>query len=158
MSKPRVYLETTVVSFLCARTSRDLVQAAHQEVTWEWWESRRQDFDLFVSPVVEREISAGDSVAAARRLEMIEGIPSLEVTDRAIDLAADILAKGALPPKAADDALHLAVGTVHRMDYLATWNCRHLANMELMARVAWLVEARGYTLPVVCVPEELLGD
>jgi len=156
--KPRVYVETTVISYLCARRSRDLVHAAHQEVTWEWWETRRQDFALFVSPVVLREISAGDPIAAARRLEFIEGIDVLNVTDEAIELADALVAEGALPPNAADDAFHIALAAVHGMDYLITWNCKHLANMEIADAVGRVIEDRGFDPPRICVPEELMGD
>jgi len=156
--KPRVYLETTVISYLAARPARDIVQVAHQEITRQWWAKRRADFELYVSPVVVREARAGDPDAAARRLQCIEGIQRLEVTDEVIELARLLVAEGPLPPKAADDAFHLALAAVHEIDYLLTWNCTHLANAEMMVGVRRLLESKGCTAPEVCVPEELMGE
>jgi predicted nucleic acid-binding protein len=152
-----VYLETTFVSYLAARPSRDLIQAAHQQITWEWWEARRRDFELYISQLVVREASAGDPEQAARRLEFVKGIPLLDVNDAAIDLAASLVADGPLPRRAADDALHIAVATIHGMDYLLTWNCKHLANAETVMAVNTLLTRKGFAPPVICVPEELLG-
>ena len=156
--KPRVYLETTVVSYLTARGSRDVVQVAHLEITRQWWEKRRDDFDVYVSQVVVREASQGDPDAAARRLAAIENLPRLDVTVEVEALAQALVAEGPLPEKAADDAVHLALAAVHEMDYLLTWNCTHLANAEMMVGVRRLLEDKGYTPPVVCMPEELLGE
>lgn len=155
--KPRVYLETTVISYLTARRSRDVVQVAHQEITQQWWETRRHDFDLYVSQVVVREAGLGDPDAAARRLAAIEDIQLLDVTVEVDELAEALVTEGPLPEKAGDDAIHLALAAVHEMAYLLTWNCTHLANAEMMAAVRRVLEGRGYTAPEVCVPEELLG-
>ncbi len=154
---PRVYLETTIISYLAARRSRDLVQAAHQEITWEWWERRRRHFELYISPVVVREVSRGDPDAAARRLDLIQAIPQLEVTDEVIELAKALVAGNVLPQSAADDAFHLALAAAHGMDYLLTWNCTRLANAEMLAGVRRVLQERAYPTPEVCVPEELLG-
>ena len=156
--KPRVYLETTVVSYLTARPSRDVVQVAHQEITREWWEKRRKDFELYISQVVLREASSGDPDAAARRLAAIGDIQLLDVTVEVEVLAEALVVEGPLPEKAGDDAIHLALAAVHEMDYLLTWNCTHLANAEMMAAIRLLLEKKGYTAPEVCVPEELLGE
>src|SRR5262245_38607175 len=120
--KPRIYLETTVVSYLTAWPSRDLVTAAHQEITREWWQVHRDDFSLFVSQVVVQEASQGDSDAAAQRLASLKDVPILEVTEAAESFATRLLAQIPLPAKAAIDALHISLAVVHNMDYLLTWN------------------------------------
>jgi hypothetical protein len=128
--KPKVYLETTVISYLTTAPSRDIVQAAHQQITREWWE-RRNEFDLFVSQAVILEAGRGDSSAAARRLVAVNGVDVLEVTEDATKLAEAFLEQHALPPKAALDALHIAVAVVMGMDYVLTWNCTHIANAAI---------------------------
>lgn len=153
----RTYVETTVFSYLAARPSRDLVVAAHQQVTREWWDTRRRGFDLFISQVVVREAGAGDEEAKARRLELLQGLPLVAITDEAVQLAAALIGGALLPPKATDDALHLALATVHGMDFLLTWNCRHLANAELAFPIREELARRGYPPLVICTPEELLG-
>ena len=145
--KQRVYVETSVISYLTARPSRDLIVAAHQEVTRQWWESRRKDFDLFVSQLVADEVGRGDLAAALRRREALKDIASLAVTDEAIALAGALTEEHALPSEAGADALHIAVATVNGMDYMITWNCRHIANVELLPAVERTVADRGYELP-----------
>lgn len=152
----RVYLETTVISYLAALPSRDLVNAARQEIAWEWWNGRRHDFELYASQVVVKEASAGNAEAAQRRLSLLEEIPLLDVTQGAEQLAAELLARGPLPSKAVDDALHLAVATVHGIDFLLTWNCRHLANAELIGALGALVLDQGFQPPFICTPDELM--
>jgi hypothetical protein len=156
--KKSVYLETTIVSYLAARSSRDVIRAARQTITRQWWDDRREDFDLVVSQVVVNEAEKGDQRAAERRREIIEGLTRLDITDDAVELAATLIEKGAMPAKAADDALHLAIAAVHRIDFLLTWNCRHLANAEITIAMARVLTAEGYRVPVVCTPDELMGD
>jgi hypothetical protein len=139
--KPKVYIETTIVSYLTARSSRDLIIAAHQQLTQTWWEDRRLHFDLYVSQAVIQESSAGDTLMAEKRLEMLETIPSLDLRQEAAALARALVEKGPLPEKAAVDALHIAVATVHGMDYLLTWNCKHIANAEMQTAVATVCRA-----------------
>lgn len=153
----RVYLETTVISYLTARPSRTVVGAAHQQLTIDWWERRRQDFDLVVSELVLREAEAGDPDAAKRRLSALEGIPRLALSDEAISLAAEFVQRGLLPPTAAEDGLHIALATIHGVEYLLTWNCTHIANPELQVKLAEFLWERGLFLPFICTPEELLG-
>ena len=155
--KQRVYLETTIVSYLTARPSRDLIVAAHQEVTRQWWERRREDFEVFVSQLVADEAGRGDAEAVRKRQEALKAIVSLAVTEDAIALAAALTEEHALPSEAGADALHIAVATVNGMDFLMTWNCRHIANMELLPAIQRTVEGHGYELPWVCTPEELSG-
>ncbi len=156
--KASVYLETTVVSYLASRPSRDLVIAAHQEITREWWDARRLDFDLFVSEILVEEVSAGDPEAARTRIDLVATLPRLALTADVESLARRLVAEGAIPEKAAVDALHIAVATVHAMDYLVTWNCRHIANAELRAEVVRICSYAGYDPPIICTPEELMGD
>jgi predicted nucleic acid-binding protein len=154
--KPRIYLETTVVSYLSARPSRDLVTAAHQHVTKEWWQTRRGDFELFVSQIVIQESSGGDADAAARRLDFPRDIPSLELTEDAITFSEELVGRLPLPGRALLDAVHIALAVVHGMDYLLTWNCAHIANAVLRNRIESVCHSKGYAAPVICTPEELL--
>ena len=154
--KPKVYLETTVISYLTASPSRDIVQAAHQQLTREWFE-RRKDFDLFVSQAVIAEASRGDSGAAARRLAALDDIAILEVTEDASRLAEAFIEQHALPAKAAVDAIHIAVAVVMGMDYVLTWNCTHIANAVIRPKIEDACRQLGYDPPVICTPEELMG-
>jgi len=156
--QPKVYIETTIVSYLAARPSRDLITAAHQQVTQEWWENRRTDFDLFVSQLVIQEASAGDEQAVQRRLQVLEGFPLLELNEQAVVLARMLIDEGTLSPQAAGDALHIAIATVHGMDYLLTWNLKHLANATIRNAITVACRARDYEPPVICTPEELLEE
>ena len=155
----RVYLESSFVSYLTAanREGRDPITAAHQQITIEWWSRRRADFDLVVSQIVLDEVKGGDPTFAKNRLEVVASLPRLLVTDEATTLARNILSKGFLPQKAFPDALHIAIATVHQIEYLLTWNCKHIANVEVLPRIADLCEDLGLPLPIICTPEELLG-
>jgi hypothetical protein len=153
--KPRVYLETTVVSYLTALPSRDLVLAAHEQLTNEWWQGRGR-FDLFVSEAVLQEAAGGDSAAATRRIVALQGIPVLAVTEAAASLARDLVAGHAVPAKAAVDAVHIAVAAVNGMDFLLTWNCAHIANAATRAMIDRVCRAAGVVPPVICTPEELM--
>lgn len=159
-TKPKVYLETTIASYLTAWPSRDLVMAANQETTREWWANRKDAFELFVSQTVIKESSAGDSDAAQRRLEFLKPFPRLDITDEVESLAAKLIADVPLPPKAQADALHIAVSAVNKMNYLLTWNCTHIANATLRSRIEAVCRSQGYEPPVVCTPQEMLeqGD
>ena len=157
-TRAKVYIETTIVSYLTARPSSYLIIAAHQQITRDWWQNRRADFDLFISQAVIEEASAGDRQAAADRLQVLAQIRVLGLNESALQLAHGLVSKGPLPEKAAVDALHIALATVHGMDYLLTWNCKHIANAEMQAPIAALCLLRGYEPPVICTPEELMGD
>src|SRR5437867_144849 len=133
--KPRVYVETTVVSYQTARPSRDLVMAAHQQITREWWEKCRDRFDLVTSVYAVQEASAGDSVAAEERLKLLATIPLLDISDAALALAEDLLRSGALPEKARIDALHIAAAVTNGAEYLVTWNLKHLANPTMRRQI-----------------------
>lgn len=155
--KLKVYIETTIPSFLTARPSRDLVHVAHQQVTREWWERRRDAFDLYTSQAVLNEAGRGNPEAAQRRIRLTEGLTLLPIEDAATKLAQDILGGNVMPRKAAVDALHVAIATVHRLDVLLTWNCRHLANAEIIGGLRDIVRRKGLELPIICTPEELMG-
>ena len=155
--KPRVYLETTIVGYLTARPLRTVLGAAHQQVTIDWWEKRRQDFDLVVSELVLREAEAGDPEAARERLAKLEGIPRLALTDDVLRLGGEFVDHALLPQKAAEDALHIAVATIHAVDFLLTWNCTHIANPQIQIRLAEYLQGKDLFLPFICTPEELLG-
>ena len=153
MARPRVYVETTIVSYLSAYPSRNLIRAAHQQVTRDWWAARER-FELFVSEVVLRESRAGDPTAAADRLRALDGLPLLAVTDNAAALASDLVRLGGLPAKAAADALHVAVAAVHGIDYLLTWNCTHIANVTMRPLIESICRGANFAPPLLCTPLE----
>ena len=154
--KPKIYLETTIPSYLTSRPSRDLVMAAHQQITREWWDTQRDAFDLFVSQMVLDEVSSGDPEAAARRLGLLKPLPLLNPHDEEAELAQALLKQAALPARAAADALHIAIAVVNGMDYLLTWNCTHIANAALRNRIETVCRSKGFEVPIICTPEELL--
>jgi len=154
--KPKVYLETTIPSLLTAWPSRDLIIAGDQQITKEWWRTRRGDFELFVSQVVLDEAAEGDKAAASARLAEIQGLPVLEVNGDVERVARTVLQTGLIPAKASNDALHLAVAAVHRMHFLLTWNCRHLANAAIGGQLAAACQEAGFGMPVICTPRELI--
>ena len=153
---PRVYIETTIFSYLTAWRSPQLVMAAHQETTRQWWDDERHHFDLFVSEAVIEEATAGDPEAAQRRLDVIQGIPELQISNEVRDLAKALIEQGQMPQKASLDALHIAAATVNGMAFLLTWNCRHIANATLQQSMRSICEGSGYVLPILCTPIELI--
>lgn len=152
--KPRVYVETSVLSYLTALPSRDLVRAAHQQLTIEWW-ARREQFELFVSEAVLAEIRKGDPTAAARRVAIAEGLQVLSATTEAQAIAAALLKASAMPRKAAVDAAHVAIAAVHGLEFLMTWNCTHIANAVMRPKIEAVCREAGVVPPVICTPEEL---
>ena len=154
--KRKVYVETSVVSYLTARPSRNVIEAGHQQSTYLFWD-RRDEFDLAVSELVLTECAAGDPGAADKRLAALQGIKLLEITAESMELAKGLVEAGIVPLKAGEDALHIAIATAHFADYLLTWNCRHIANPEMQARIAEEFRRKGLFLPFICTPEELLG-
>jgi hypothetical protein len=156
--KRRVYLETTIASYLTARRSRDLVIRAHQEITIEWWAQHRQRFEIFISDLVLREAARGDRDAAAKRLEELAGIAVLEMSEDARELAREFVNRGLIPQKAVEDAFHVAIATAQGMEFLLTWNCRHIANAEIIERLQSVCEELGYEMPTLCTPEQLMGN
>jgi hypothetical protein len=152
----RIYVETSVISYLAARPNRDLIMAAHQEVTREWWQTQRQKFALFYSDAVRAEAAMGDSQAAAARLTFLDDLILLEIPSAALGLANALIEATALPLKARVDALHIAVAAHERMDFVLTWNFKHIANAQLAGKVRQVCEAHGLACPVLCSPLELM--
>jgi hypothetical protein len=153
-----VYLETSIISYLTGRASRNVVIMAHQQLTRRWWDMQRQEFELFVSPLVLQEASAGNPTMVRRRLEMIRGLPVLAVTPQATALAEQLLESGPLPTKAEVDALHIGAAAVHGMEYLLTWNCKHIANARMRSQIEAICRNMGYEPPVMCTPEEMMEE
>lgn len=158
MTKPAVYLETSLISYVVSRPSRDLVVAGHQATTRDWFALQAEGYDLFVSQLVVDEASGGDKEAARARKTFLREIPQLSVTDAAGELAARLVDRGAVPRQAAEDALHIAVAAVHGVDYLLTRNCKHIANATMRQAIERVCRESGYEPPVICTPEELMDD
>ena len=118
----------------------------------------RQNYDLCISEIVLDEVASGDADAAQRRLPFLQNLPLLDLTEAVSDVAKAIMGSGLLPQEAARDAIHIAVTSVHGIDILLTWNCRHIANAAIMKEFRTIVAGCGYELPILCTPEELLGD
>ena len=154
--KELVYIETTIVSYLTSRPSRDVVIAAHQELTRQWWESRSSAFNLLVSELVREESARGDPEAASKRLGIVDRIPILKISDAAVELSGQIVFAGLVPLESTADALHIAIAAVNGVDYILTWNCKHLANATLRYRIEEMVESTGFACPIICTPEELM--
>jgi hypothetical protein len=154
--KQKVYLETTIISYLTAWRSQKLVMEANQEATREWWEDHRTSFDLFVSEIVLQEAAAGDPDAASRRLEILTELPELNISNEARALAKQLLNGVPLPDKAQVDALHIAVAATQGMDFLLTWNCRHIANASFRHQIEFICRENGFEPPVICTPLELM--
>jgi predicted nucleic acid-binding protein len=155
--KPKLYLETSIVSYLTARPSHDLIRAAHQQVTRDWWEMR-SSFDLYISQFVLDEAKAGNAEAAGRRLAMVREALLLELTPEAGRLARKILNQGGMPAKAYVDAVHVALAAVHGLDYLLTWNCAHIANATMRGKIEAICRVAGFGPPVICTPLELVKE
>ncbi|MFM8817654.1 MAG: type II toxin-antitoxin system VapC family toxin [Phycisphaerales bacterium] len=153
---PTVYIETSVVSYLTSRPSRDVVVAAHQRLTSRWWTNARPSFNPVVSQLVIDEASLGDPASARRRTHAISGLPILELTHVGRELARALLDEVAMPPTAIADALHIAIAAENGAHYLLTWNCRHIATASSRALIERTLRLRGYDAPVLCTPEELM--
>ncbi len=156
--KPTVYIETTIPSLLTAWPNRDLEIAAQQVSTREWWEKRRGAYELYISADVLDEAERGDAEAARLRVAALAGCRVLAATEEAQLLTKRILATGLIPPRAATDAAHIALAAAHRIDFLLTWNCRHIHNAVIERQLAGVCQAMGFSLPVLCTPRELMSD
>ena len=156
--KNSVYIETSIVSYLTARPSNDIRSVSQQNITSEWWDFRRNEFDLFISEFVIIEASRGDKNAAAKRLAAIEGIAELEVLDTTAKLARLLISQGSLPTKAEIDAFHVAVVATHGVEFLLTWNCKHIANAIMRPKIEQVCRESGFEPPIICTPTELLEE
>lgn len=153
-----VYIETSILGYLTARSTKNLIVAANMEITKDWWEFRRSAFVLYTSEAVLDEAAQGDPAVAAQRLELLRDFPLLALNQAVQGLATQFLARSSLPVKAKVDAIHIAAATVHGMDYLLTWNCKHIANAQIQSKLAEISLDSGYVLPILCTPNELMGD
>ena len=152
-----VYLETSVIGYLASRRSADLVIAANQLLTLEWWDSHRKRFELFASQATVDECAAGDPIAANERMVFLDGIPILAVDSQTLGIAQALMKHVGLPEKAAVDAVHIATASLNKIDYLLTWNCKHIANPSFRHRIDKVLTDHGLTSPVICTPQELLN-
>ena len=155
--KPRAYIETSVIGYLTAWPTSDVIVSGHQEVTRHWWKTAPDTLTLIVSELVIQEVSAGDEIAAQERLEAINPLGVLETTEEAVALAEQLVQTATLPKKAAEDALHIAICATHGVEYLVTWNCRHIANATIRSQIETVCRAAGYEPPIICTPDELAG-
>ncbi len=153
-----VYLETTIASYLTAWRSSKPVMAGQQDQTREWWELHRQNYELFISDFVLEESAEGDPEAAKRRLELLNGIPILGHTTKVTSLASALMSGVSLPPKAEYDAFHIAIAAAHGIDYLLTWNCRHIANIKHRKKIESICRSAGFEPPLICTPAEMMED
>lgn len=156
--KPKVYIETSVISYLTSWPSRDLIVAANQQITHDWWQLHYQDFDFYISQLVINEASSGDVDAAKRRLDVVKDIPLLETSKIAVNFAELLVTEGSIPQQAIEDALHIAIATLNGMDYLLTWNFKHIANATMRYNIERICRISGYEPPIICTPQELLGE
>ena len=154
----KVYIETSVVSYYTSRPSRDLVTAARQQVTREWWETSRLGFETYVSTLVLEEAREGDQSAAERRLQALTGMPVLTITTKIEALAEAFVKPGPIPEEYVEDAVHIAVAAVNGMDFLLTWNFTHINNAVMKRAIIQVAEQNEYECPIICSPDELGGE
>ena len=152
-----LYVETSIVSYLRQRTSSQVVMAARQLLTHQWWNDERGKYQLVTSQFVIDEESAGDPVLAAERLAMLEGVLLLPLDPDIADIADENMLRAILPVKARTDALHIAAVAHHRIQYLLTWNCRHIANGRILPRIHAVLIDMGIPIPIICTPEEMMN-
>lgn len=150
-----VYIESTILSYLVSRPSRDIIVAARQELTREWWKFSRPRYDCVISQIVLDEISAGDPEHAAKRMEEASSLSALAVNSACQKLAQQYLDHGYIPQAEVRDSLHIAVAVIWKVDYLLTWNCKHIANAHALRQLRKFSENQGHEFPQVCTPEEL---
>ena len=151
-----VYLETSIIGYLASRPSRDLITAANQQLTRDWWDEHREQYDLYVSETVVAECGAGDAQAAQERLDTVGDIAILDVTEDAENLADELVKEIPLPENAEVDALHIAIATVNGINYLLTWNCAHIANAALQPQIEAICRSAGFEPPTICTPQQLM--
>ncbi len=151
-----VYIETSIVSYLLQRPSSQVVMAARQVLTHQWWREERGKYELVTSQYVLDEASAGDPAVAGERLRLLNGIPLLPLDAQIGVIAKEIMSRAILPPKASIDALHIAAVARHEIQYLLTWNCKHIANAMLLPRIHAVLRDLEYPIPIICTPEEMV--
>jgi len=151
----KVYIETSVISYLTARPTNDLRAMANQNATIEWWETQRSKYDLVVSEFVITEAGFGNTEAASRRLAAMKDIMELQATEEVRSLGKALISRGAIPAKAEIDAYHVAIAAINGIEYLLTWNCTHIANDHTRPKIEAACRAFGYEPPIICTPDEL---
>jgi len=154
--KPEAYIETSVVGYLTAWPSRDIVIAGHQQITRQWWATAADRFELVASQLVIDEASAGDAEAARDRLAALSSVTLLDATDEARQLAEELVAANAIPERKAEDAAHIAIAVTNGVDFLVTWNCRHIANAAMRSEIERVCRRAGYEPTIICTPDELM--
>ncbi len=153
-----LYIETSIISYLVARPSNNLISAARQKITFDWWDKEKEKYKIYISELVIAECSRGDRDAVKMRLKSIKNIPVLEINDKCIQLAELFFNKASLPEKARDDALHVAIATHYKMDFLLTWNFRHLANAHFIRKLQEISFTEGLVIPTICTPQEAIYE
>jgi hypothetical protein len=154
--KPRVYVETTVLSYLAARPSKDAVTAGRQVLTRKWWDAERLKYQLVVSEAVEIECERGEPEMVAVRGRLLQDASLFPLDQEILELARILIAPGAIPEKAGPDAVHIAAASVAKCDFLLTWNFRHIANVRIRREVERILARHGYARTTICTPEELI--
>ena len=153
-----VYIESSVISYITARPSRDVVTSARQAISIEWWDEYKSSFDIYISELVLEEIGTGDSSAAQKRLSVVDEVPILETTENAKNLAKTLISQHAIPKTSLEDALHIAIATIQGIDFLLTWNFKHINNANTRDKIHEIITDLGYKSPVLCSPEELINE
>jgi predicted nucleic acid-binding protein len=154
--KPRVYVETSVLSYLAARPSRNAITAARQLITQRWWETEREKYVLVISELVEAECGRGDPELIKRRQALLGVVSLFPVNEKILELARRLIGPGAVPEKAGPDAVHIAAAAIEQCEYLLTWNFRHIANVRIRREVERILAKHGYHQTTICTPEELV--
>lgn len=155
--KHKVYLETSVISYYTARPSNDIITLGRQRITEQWWQYALDTFDVHVSPIVFEEAELGDSTASSKRLKVMGHFKVLAIDDIVRQVWSVYMEKLGLPERAIRDAGHLAVASVHDIDYLVTWNCAHIANGDTIRKLSLLNNQLGLPMPIIVTPDELMG-
>ena len=153
----KIYIETSIVSYLTARPSSNLIAAAWQKKTIDWWETQRSRFSLYISEVVIEEAGRGDSYAASKRLDALAGLPILPLNKAAVELSKALIQEGGVPKKALDDSLHISIAAAHGIDFLLTWNCRHIGNAEMKPKIRKICREHRFQCSEIATPIELMG-
>ena len=156
--KPKVYIETSVISYLASSPSRDVIIAGRQAETHDWWEKHRHRFELYISALVEQEIGRGNPAQAVARIARIDGMTSVAISDAAVQVSTTLLQKCAVPTGSEDDALHIGIAATQGAEFLLTWNFKHINNAAKKTFIASVVDSCGYKCPLFCTPAELGGD
>jgi len=156
--KESVYIESSVISYYTSKPNRDIIIAGRQEITREKWSKILDNFESYISALVLQEIEQGDSDAAQKRIKAISGLPVLSISEKAEELALILIKKGPIPDKNPEDALHISVSAVNGIEYLLTWNFSHINNAQMKSKILKIIEDCGYQCPIICSPEELLGE